>query len=161
MSVPKMLHSEQMAEAKVLMMNPNDLRRLIGLASLKGDQARALLGALGSVAALVGSDDLEGHAAWFDDFEAAPDTAHGVSIRVITARGIITLDYEFSFDGYADARFLPWSRVRALRVIAEPAKTTNVVNAWLETDDKNIEFAGAGDSHRFAQIVGAVMKHLE
>lgn len=141
-------------------MNPHDLRQQLGLQAIVGNRGHAFLGALAAVIALIGDEKVEARAAWFDDYDSSEDTAGGVHIRAITATGVITLDYEFSFDGGADARFLPWSRVRALRVIAEPDRQTRVANAWLETDGENIEFAGAGSTLHFAEIVGAIRKHL-
>lgn len=118
-----------------------------------------LLGALGSVSALVGEDKIEGHASWHDDVMSGGNESDGVHIRLIVAGGVITLDYDFSFDGYPDARFVPWSRVRALRVIADPGRQTVVTNAWLETEDKDIEFAGARED-LFADLVGAIRRNL-
>ncbi|HWV49295.1 MAG TPA: hypothetical protein VN035_07550 [Microbacterium sp.] len=141
------------------MMTPNELRQHLGLRSLEGEDGRMLLGALGSVSAVLGDEKIEGHASWFDDLMSDPDKATGVHLRVLVADGVISLDYDFSFRGYPDARFLPWSRVRALRVIAEPGRQTVVANAWLETEEGDIEFAGARKD-LFDEIVRAVRQHL-
>lgn len=142
------------------MKNPNELRQYLVLRTLDEDaDDRMLLGALGSVSALLGDDNIEAHASWLDDTMSNGGKADGVHIRVIVADGVITVDHDFSFDGYPHARFLPWSRVRALKVIAEPRRQTSILNAWLETDEKDVEFAGA-IKNDFSQIVRAVRRHL-
>jgi len=123
------------------MMTPNELRGHLGLPALDNvSDDRMLLAALGSVSALVGEDTIEGHASWLDDLMTETDPT-GVHIRVLVGGGVVTLDYEFDFDGAPDARFLPWSRVHGLHVIARPDRQTVISNAWLKTEDQDIEFA--------------------
>ncbi len=144
------------------MMTPNELRQHLGLRTLPADDnsnGRMLLAALGSVSALIGEDKIEGHASWHDDMMSDGDESDGVHIRVIVASGVIALDYDFSFDGYPDAKFVPWSRIRALRVIAEPGRQTVIANAWIETEDTDIELAGARKD-LFAELVRAVRRNL-
>lgn len=141
-------------------MNPSDLRRILLLEPLAKEHARMLTSALGGVSALIGADKIEGHASWFDDFETPEDAPDAVHIRVLTAGGVITLDYDFSFDGLPDARLLSWSRVRALRVIAKPGPQVSPTNAWLETDGDNIEFAGAANAELISDLIAASRKYL-
>ncbi len=141
------------------MMTPNELRRHLGLASLDNSNDRMLLAALGSVSALVGEDPIEGHASWLDDLVPATGPT-GVHIRVLVPGGVITLDYEFDSDGSPDARFIPWSRIRGVHVIARPQRQTVIANAWLTTEDENVEFAGARDD-LFNELVHTAKRHLQ
>lgn len=143
-------------------MNPNDLGHKLMLPTIAREDAHTMLGVLGSVAVLIGHAKDFTAAAWFDGYDADGEKADAVHVRAILAGGVITLDYEFSFDGAPDARLLPWSRVRALRVIAGRSKQTTIANAWLETDDgQNIEFAGVANHQGFAEIVSAVRNFLQ
>lgn len=142
------------------MMNPNDLRQQLRLRTLEEhDDAHMALGAFGSVSATIGDEDIEAHASWYDDTMSGGGKASGLHIRVVVAGGVITLDHEFSMDAYPDAKFIPWSRIRSLSVIAEPGRQTVVANAWIETEDGIVEFAGAFRDE-FPKVVRAIRQHL-
>jgi hypothetical protein len=117
--------------------------------------------ALAAVAATLDDEAVQAHAAWFDsDVNSGAEIA--VHVRVLTAKGIITVDHEFSFDGYPDARFLPWSQVTQLNVIADGLQQTpRVRNAWVETTIGRIEFAGADSAERFVALVQATRRYLQ
>lgn len=142
------------------MLNPNDLRQKIGLDGLNGTDGRMLRSALGAASSLLGEDKLDAYGAWFDHGVDDPEAAEGVHVRLLTATGVITVDYEFSFDGYPDAQLLPWSRVQTVRVIAAPGRQTVVRNVWLETKVGRVEFAGVQDAGMLASVVDASRRAL-
>lgn len=135
------------------MLNPNDLLRKLGLESLNGSDGEMLRSALGAASSLLGDDVLSAHGSWLDVGAKGADAPDGVHIRLLTKAGVITVDYDFSFDGYPDARLLPWSRVQTVRVIASPERQTRVRNMWLETEMGRIEFAGIEDAESLASFV--------
>lgn len=140
-----------------------ELHDRLGLTLSRGDTDSRddYLRSLAAVAATLDDEEVQAHAAWFDsDVNSGADTA--VHVRVLTARGIITLDHEFSFDGYPDARFLPWSQVTQLNVIAHGLQQTpRVDNAWVETTIGRIEFAGADSADQSVALVQATRRYLQ
>lgn len=143
-----------------IMMNPNDLRQHLRLRTLdENDDANMALSAFGAVSAVIGDDAIEGHASWYDDMMTDGGKATGLHIRVVVAGGVITLDHDFSMDAYPDAKFVPWSRIRSLSVIAEPRRQTVVANAWLEAEEGIIEFAGAFKDE-LPSLLRATRRHL-
>jgi hypothetical protein len=116
--------------------------------------------ALAAVAGVLDDENVEAHAAWFD--YGAKNLEIGVHLRLVTPRGVIALDHDFSYDGYPDARFLPWSQVTQLNVIAdspEGTPRTTINNSWLETTVGRVEFAGA-HSAEHAVLVRTVRRYL-
>jgi hypothetical protein len=117
--------------------------------------------ALAAVAAVLDDENVEAHAAWFD--HGSQEVEVGVHIRLVTPRGVVTLDHDFSFDGYPDARFIPWSQVTQLNVIAnslEGPPRLAIDNSWLETKTGRIEFAGAKSAEEHTVLVRAVRRYL-
>lgn len=142
------------------MLNPNDLRQKIGLDGLNGTNGEMFRSALGAASSLLGEDKLDAYGCWFDQGAGEAAAPEGVHVRLLTATGVITVDYEFSFDGYPDAQLLPWARVQAVRVIAAPGRQTVVRNVWLETEVGRVEFAGIQDAELLASVVGASRRAL-
>jgi hypothetical protein len=121
--------------------------------------------AVAAVAAVLDDENVEAHAAWFDRSVDRHDAGLeiGVHLRLITAKGVITLDHEFSFRGHPDARFIPWSQVTQLNVIAhslEGSPLITIDNSWLESKLGRVEFAGADSAEKHAVLVRAIRRYL-
>lgn len=112
---------------------------------------------LASVADLILDETPEAIVGWFD-YEDTTEVA--VHVRVLTPKGLITLDHEFAFDGSPDARLLPWSRVQAIRVIARTGNAVNLTNAWFETELGTVEFAGARSDDDIMAVVRTAQKYV-
>lgn len=134
------------------MLTPNELKQRIGLArDLSGTHAPTLRSAHGAVAAILEEDTIEAAVTWFDAGES-DDSPAGVHIRLLVEAGLILLDHEFSSDDAPDARFVPWSRVHALHVVADNGRQSVPVDAWLFSQAGRVELAGGGR----AQLEGAI-----
>ncbi len=141
------------------MLLPNELKQRTGLTrDLVGPYTSMLRSAHGAVAALLQDDKIEAAVTWFDSGEEE-DRPAGVHIRLLVEAGLITLDYDFSFDGSPDARFIPWSRVHALHVVADDGRQTVVANAWLVTETGTVELAGGGRA-QLSEAVRAAKEYL-
>lgn len=147
-------------------MTPADVHEELNLAFTFGtpDTYKTFSHALSSLAILVSDEAVEASGAWFDYGHVAEysgDEAEvAVHARLITSSGVITLDHEFSFDGAPDARFIPWSRVRELRIIAMRLNQPLLRNMWLETDSGRIEFAGVASHDALLKCATAVRRYL-
>ncbi|MGN8552505.1 UNVERIFIED_CONTAM: hypothetical protein OHV15_07970 [Microbacterium sp. SLM126] len=146
------------------MMTPVELHQHFQIALMRprADASAVYHGTLLSTAAALGEETIEASAAWFDyaSDETGSDVESAIHLRIVTQGGVITTDCELSFDGLPDARFIGWSRVIAVRVVATGTSEVSAVGVWLETELGKIEFAGAKRPQVDA-ILKAVRRHLK
>lgn len=147
------------------MKDPMELHEIldIRLMNSNGGRNEAYRSALAAASLAVGEEDVEASGAWFDYGVEGPEKDREISVhlRLVVASGVIVVDHEFSFDGAPHAHFVPWSRVRSLKLIASfVGRTADLRNVWLQTDGDDIEFAGVPAGDAIGGILTAIRRHL-